>query len=219
MWVWARLFRFVVIGTHMHKMFLAKAQGLSRLHITAQTRVGSQSSLCEICGERNGAGTGFLTNTYSFVVPFSFLLFYYLLFFRFILFPYIPPIFSFFFLFLHSFLSLFILSFPLWPFIPDFVPSLCENCGERSGARTDFPLNAYSFVVPCSFFFFYSLLLFRFLVIPSIPPIFSFYFFYSFSLSSHRLFSPSLYGHSFPISFPVCVRIVAKEVALLQIFH
>jgi hypothetical protein len=57
----------------------------------------------------------------------------------------------------------------------------------------------------CSFFPFLFLLslLFRFLVIPSIPPIF-FFFFYSFSLFSHRLFSPFLYGHIpslFPLSY------------------
>jgi hypothetical protein len=123
-------------------MFLAKAQGLSRLPITAETRVGSQFSLCEICGERNGAGTGFLPKTYSFVVPFSFLLFYY-------------------------------------------------------------------FIIFCFF---------RFLLFPSIPPIFSSFFCFL-SLSSHRLFSPFLYGHSFPSLFPVCVKIVAKELSLVQVFH
>jgi len=36
----------------------AKAQAVSRRPVTAEVRVRSQVSLCEICGERSGSGTG-----------------------------------------------------------------------------------------------------------------------------------------------------------------
>ena len=130
-------FRFAVVGTHMHKMFLSKAQGVSRLLVAAETRVHSQSSLCEICGERSGAGTDFPPNTYSSLFPFFFFFiisccFVFSSFLLFLL--YFPP-----FLFFRSFRSSFILSFALWPFVPSlfrlssifilfFFPSFSRLC-------------------------------------------------------------------------------------------
>jgi hypothetical protein len=35
------------------------AQKVSRWSLTAEARIQSQASLCEICGERSGSGTGF----------------------------------------------------------------------------------------------------------------------------------------------------------------
>lgn len=115
MWDWARLSVSLSLVLYMHNTFLAKAQGVSRLLVTAETRIHSQSV------------------------------------------------------------------WDLW----------------RKNWRW-YRFSAEYLLLPFSFF--YYLLLFRFLLFPSIPPIFS-SFFCSFGLSSHRLFCPSLYGHSFPLYF------------------
>ena len=171
----------------MQKMFLVKAQGVSRLPVTAETRVHSHSSLCEFCGERSGAGTGFALTLTSLLLRFHF--FNYILFFRFLIFPSNPPIFCcFFFLFFQSSLSSFILFFILWPFIPSLF-----------GLSSIF------------------ILFFRFLIFPSNPPIFCCFFFLFFqsSLSSFILFFvlwpfiPSIFGLSsiFILFFPSFSRL------------
>jgi hypothetical protein len=145
-------------------MFLAKARGVSRLSVAAETRVLSQSSLCGICGERSGADTGFPLNIYSYVVPFSFFLFYYLLLLRFILFPSIPPIFSFFFflvlsvfpLIVYSLLrfmaihSLFISSFLYFYLVFSFlVAALQLSAFPYAGGQPDRSTSALTLRPPC----------------------------------------------------------------------
>ena len=79
--------RFIALSLvcHMHKMFIATAQVVSRRPLTAETRIHSQASPCDIYGVWSGTCWGFPLNIYSFAVRFFNFLFplFYLLLFRF----------------------------------------------------------------------------------------------------------------------------------------
>jgi len=154
MWDWARLFRFAVVGTCMHKMFLTKTQGVSHLPVTAETRLRSQPSLCEICGERSSASTGFLLNTYSFLVLYhfsSFIIFCFFVLFAFLLFLYFPFFFvlSIFPLIVYSVLR-FISSFLYFYFVFSFLLAALQlSAFPYAGGQPDRSTSALSLSSTC----------------------------------------------------------------------